>query len=237
MEIQTRTDKGRVRPVNEDAVSAFSLEGYEVILLADGLGGHRAGEIASGMVIDAMQAHLTRYGLTDVQDALRTAAQYANEQIYEKQKEAQELAGMGSTLVAAVIGPQEIHIAHAGDSRAYIANASGLVQLTRDHSVSNDLGGSGRDMNESLKHMLTRAMGTEPQIQVDYLKFEPEADTILLLCSDGLSNEVETEQILQILHANLSLSERADALLHAANENGGKDNITLALWERKGAAV
>lgn len=235
MEIQLRTDKGRVRPVNEDAVLAFTKNEYEILLLADGLGGHRAGEVASRMVVEAMRERLSARDLDPMEEALREAAQYANAAVFSCQKNEPDYAGMGSTLVCAVIGPEEVHIAHAGDSRAYLASENGLTQLTKDHCVSNDLAGRSEEVSENLKHMLTRAMGTEQEIRIDYLKIEPGDGTLLLLCSDGLSNELSKDEILGILQSPRTLSERADLLIEQANANGGKDNITLALCERKGA--
>lgn len=236
MEIQTRTDKGRIRPVNEDAVLHFSTPEYEIVLLADGLGGHRAGEVASQMVVETMRDYLLDHGLAHVETAMRNAAEHANAAVYRSQKEDRERAGMGSTLVAAVLGEDVFHIAHAGDSRAYLWDANRLHLLTRDHSVSNDLRNDTREMSENLRHMLTRAMGTEPSIRIDYQIVEAAAGPLLLLCSDGLSNEMNIDEMEAILRKDIPLSEKADELLQSANENGGKDNITLALCAQKGAA-
>lgn len=237
MEIQTRTDRGQVRPVNEDAILTFSLEGYEVVLLADGLGGHKAGEVASRMVVESMQEYILQHGLQNVERTLLDAGMHANKKVYQRQKEEPEQAGMGSTVVASAMDDQSAHIAHAGDSRAYLFTGNEFIQLTRDHSVSNDFQASSGEMNENLKHMLTRAMGTEPHIAIDYQTVHFTQDSILLLCSDGLSNEVSAEEMEEILRSDVSLKEKADLLLLRANERGGKDNITLALCEQKGVAA
>ncbi len=233
MEIQTRTDKGRVRLVNEDAVLHFTAEPYEIILLADGLGGHRAGEVASRMVVENMRDYLLQHDLNNMPQVLKDAVTYANEQVHRCQQEDANYAGMGSTLVAAIANENAVHIAHVGDSRAYLCNEDGLVQLTIDHSVSNDIRNSGQ-VNENLRHMLTRAMGTEPTIHADFQKIERQPGSILLLCSDGLANEMTTKEINEVLCGEGTLAEKADTLIATANENGGRDNITLALCMRKG---
>lgn len=236
MEIQTRTDTGRTRGKNEDAIGVWQDNGWAVVVLADGLGGHRSGEVASQMVVDLILTFIReRHHEYDRWDTMmREAADYANAQIYRKAGSELAFAGMGATVVFACLIPNELHLAHAGDSRAYLCGEDGLVQITIDHCVSNEFLQQGREVSESMRHMVTRAMGTEPTVQIDYQCVKPALGTLLLLCSDGLSNELSTREIEEILRSEDSLSAKADRLIERANEKGGKDNITIALVDWRG---
>ncbi len=238
MEIQTRTDKGRTRPKNEDAVGVWQKDGVAVIVLADGLGGHRAGEVASQMVVDSVFSYLEEKepDRIDCVETLRSAAEHANELVYRKASEDPVYKGMGATVVFACVTKETIHIGHAGDSRAYLCGSDGLVQLTIDHCVSNEFQQEGREVSEKIRHMVTRAMGTEPKIQIDMQEIKPAEGTLVLLCSDGLSNELQPHEIEAIVSAEWSLSEKADRLIQTANDNGGKDNISIALIDWRGGS-
>lgn len=239
MEIQTRTDTGRARNRNEDSVGVWREQDGAVIVLADGLGGHNAGEVASNMVVESVLTYIADHIYDSIprDELMRNAASYANDLVYQAAGSDSTRTGMGSTVVVAILEPDTIHLAHAGDSRAYFIGPDGVVQLTIDHCVSNEYAQQGKVVSESIRHMLTRAMGTEQTIAVDYQKVRLSSDTYLLLCSDGLYNEVSPQEIEEIVLSSVSLSEKADLLIERANENGGKDNITVALIERKGASV
>lgn len=235
MNYAIETDKGIVREVNEDAAGAVQSNGRTLLVLSDGLGGHRAGEVASQMVVTEVIGWFTENGsgLT-AEEAIRKSADYANQKVYEMSRTDAALQGMGATVVMALWDGEHVSIGHAGDSRAYIFGTDGLVPLTLDHCVQNEFSREGRQLNQSLRHMVTRAMGTEPTIELDIQTVHPDERDLLLLCSDGLTNELTTEQIETILQTSAPLSAKAKQLVEEANRHGGKDNITVVLASLEG---
>lgn len=235
MNYAIETDKGIVREVNEDAAGAVQSDGRTLLVLSDGLGGHRAGEVASQMVVSEVIGWFTEHGSAcSAEEAIRESADYANQKIYELSKSNTTLQGMGATVVMAIREEDRLSIGHAGDSRAYIYGSDGLVPLTLDHCVQNEFSREGRQLNQSLRHMVTRAMGTESTIELDIQTMRPNERDLLLLCSDGLTNELTTEEIEIILQTPASLSEKAKQLVEEANLHGGKDNITVVLASLEG---
>lgn len=238
MIIELRTDKGLVRSLNEDSIVVEEVLGGKLIVLADGLGGHNAGEIAASMVTEGMARYIkeSAYEKGQEENLLKEALDLVNERVYLQSKSVEGQTGMGATVVSAWVFDDRIHIIHAGDSRAYWFDGQRLEQLTVDHSVSNDFKDADQ-MNEKIRHMVTRAVGTEDTIRGDYQSMPFTDEGTLLLCSDGLSNEVTNEQIEAVLQQYKLPVQIADTLMDQAKAHGGRDNITFALLKRKEVAL
>jgi len=225
-----RTDTGRQRRDNEDASYAHP----PVFVVADGMGGAQAGEVASRIAIETFEQGLPQEG--PAEDRLAVVVQKANRQIYELSHAAEEHAGMGTTLTAAYLDDGHVAIAHVGDSRAYMFRDRELVRLTRDHSLVDELVQRGKlTEEEALEHpqrsIITRALGIELLVQVDTWSYPVAPGDVLLLCSDGLTSMLADAQIAQILDEEHSLRAAADRLIEEANEAGGRDNITVILFK------
>lgn len=243
MNMVQRSDVGRVRTVNEDRSSLQTLQnGYTLAIVADGMGGHQAGDTASHLAVETVTQQLQQLasGLTlaACAEALRAAILRANNVIYELASQDMKYHNMGTTIVAVLLDGLKGIIGHIGDSRAYIIKDGQIRKLTDDHSLVNELLKSGQiSYEESLHHprrnVLTRALGTDPEVAVDINTFELEPGSVLLLCSDGLSNPVSEDQMVTVAESsNEPLSGKADRLLELALEAGGDDNITVVLLEQ-----
>jgi len=231
----SQTNQGRVRTSNEDSYVENGETG--LFLVADGMGGHAAGEIASQLtassVDDWIKTHAEDHGR--LADVLRLGALQANARVFDAQRENHALAGMGSTLTALLFRGRQYCIAHAGDSRAYRLGSGILDQLTRDHSLVWPLYENGMMQKSELirhpqKNLITRSIGSHPQVDIDVLEGEALAGDIYLLCSDGLTDTVPEERICKALSdPQKTPREIADFLVAAANEEGGPDNITAVV--------
>lgn len=248
-----RTDIGKVRLINEDrAVVQTGLNGFTLAILADGMGGHQAGEVASKMAVELIQSHLLAIhkGLTDEKrpEAVRQAIVHANETVFEFASNQQRYYGMGTTVVVSLASAKQMTIGHIGDSRAYLWQANvkdkgkgaPFSQVTEDHSLVNELIRSGQitpaeARTHPRRNVMTRALGTEKQVDVDVTLLSWQPGDILLICSDGLSDLVEDTVIEQVLSSGRDLDWKADELIRLANEEGGYDNITAVLLENKDA--
>lgn len=237
------TDVGRVRSVNEDCTWVDQLEsGYTLAIVADGMGGHQAGDIASRMAVDIITEDLGSLpaGLSAEAcgEELKKAILHANEAVFRKASKHVEYHSMGTTVVAGIFAGRDGVIAHIGDSRAYHFRHGQLVQLTDDHSLVNELLKNNQISAEEAtmhphRNVVTRALGTDEQVEVDLNRVSLEPGDILLLCSDGLSNYVTPEQMALTLGSeDLGLQGRADRLLQLALNAGGDDNISVALLEQ-----
>jgi PPM family protein phosphatase len=235
------TDKGKVRQHNEDSVGVLTnRHGDYLAVVADGMGGHRAGDVASGMTIDILKE---QWNTADKMETAEQAEQWlkrhitdVNEKVFSYSREHQECEGMGTTVVGAVCTDLFITVANIGDSRGYIFNESGLHQLTEDHSLVNELVRSGQISKEDAEHhprknVLLKALGTESNVSMDIKTIVFEEQDILFLCSDGLSNKVSEGELLEVVSSELSLEEKGQKLIDLANEYGGEDNITLVIVE------
>jgi PPM family protein phosphatase len=222
------TDTGRQRRANEDSLLARS----PLFVVADGMGGAQAGEVASRIAVESF-----RHGLDDASDpelALSALALQANSRIHELSHSNAEQAGMGTTLTAVYVGEREVAIAHVGDSRAYCLRDGELLRLTDDHSLVDELVRQGRlTPEEAVEHpqrsVITRALGPEGTVEVDTRSFPARAGDVYLLCSDGLTTMVGEAELAAVLLAHPRLSDAGEALIAAANAAGGRDNITVLL--------
>lgn len=224
------TDTGRVRPHNEDAF----LVSPTVLAVADGMGGHAAGEVASRIAVDTLARVMRKPGKKTADEALTAAIREANQVILERAGEYERFSGMGTTVTAASIITRELTIAHVGDSRAYILRDGRLTQLTEDHSLVHELMREGRltpeeAANHPQRSVITRALGTEPELEVDILEDLLHPGDVLLLTTDGLTSVVTDEAIQRTLADDAAPAELCSRLIAQANVRGGPDNITVVV--------
>ena len=222
------TDTGRQRRANEDSLLARA----PLFVVADGMGGAQAGEVASRIAVETFQPGLADASHPELE--LAALARAANARIHELSHTHAEQAGMGTTLTAAYVGEQEVALAHVGDSRAYCLRDGQLLRLTDDHSLVDELMRQGRlTPEEAVEHpqrsVITRALGPEGTVEVDTRSFRARAGDVYLLCSDGLTTMISEELIAATLIAHPRLHDAGEALIAAANQAGGRDNITVVL--------
>ncbi|MBP3421291.1 MAG: Stp1/IreP family PP2C-type Ser/Thr phosphatase [Lachnospiraceae bacterium] len=233
------TDIGRKRQLNQDFVfsSAKPLGNMpNLFIVADGMGGHNAGDYASKCTTETVVGEIRNSFEKNPTIIIQKAVQVANKKIREAAAKDENLLGMGTTLVVATIIGKYLQVANIGDSRLYIIGKRGIRQITRDHSLVEEmirLGGLAREdaRLHPDKNIITRAIGAKDEVEADFFTEELEADDIILMCSDGLSNMLEDKEIEKIVKDNTleELIQKGDALVRAANENGGKDNIAVVL--------
>ncbi len=246
LEISSCTDPGMVRSHNEDAIAADAANG--LVVLADGMGGYNAGEVASGMattvIITEMQqmlANVQPYAIDEKTNKevgarlIREQVLKANSSIYQAAQSQPQYAGMGTTLVVCLFYDNRVLVAHLGDSRLYLLREGKFKQVTRDHSLLQEQIDSGlitpeQAKNAAHKNLVTKALGIDPSVEPEVKEYPVQPGDIFLLCSDGLCDMVEDEDIgmtVQALGANLNLC--AQQLVQMANDNGGRDNVSVIL--------
>lgn len=229
-----KTDAGRVRRRNEDS---FVLD-PPLFAVADGMGGAQAGEVASRLAAAAFREYHDADRL-EPEERVAAIVQEANRRIYERARSDSEVSGMGTTVTAALLTGGRVAIAHVGDSRGYRIREGALEQLTEDHSLVADLMRSGRLTPEEAeahpqRSVITRALGTDPEVDIDTLVVDAEPGDLFLLCSDGLTTMVSDEDILRIVAEADTLDASARELVRTANSGGGEDNITVVLFAVQG---
>ncbi len=230
------TDIGKKRKLNQDFVyTSDEAVGNlpNVYIVADGMGGHNAGDYASKCTVQTMVREIKGCFEKSPIRILSKAICVANDRIRRKAREDENLYGMGTTVVAATCLGKYLQVANVGDSRLYIINDE-IRQITRDHSLVEEMVRMGGIDREAAKHhpdknIITRAIGARDTIEIDFFNEELKNGDIVLLCSDGLTNMLEDEEIGRILKGAGSLEERAEKLIEAANNNGGKDNIAVII--------
>jgi serine/threonine protein phosphatase PrpC len=230
------SDTGRQRNANEDAYFARP----PVFVVADGMGGAQAGEVASKIATDAFEPGGDRAEAPEAY--LRGVTQSANTKIHELSREDSSRSGMGTTLTAALVEDDEISLAHVGDSRAYLFRDGELRRLTSDHSLVEELRRQGRLTEEQAyehpqRSIITRALGPEPEVDVDTMTYPARPGDVFLLCSDGLTTMLTEEQIADELRSTPELRRAVRNLIRAANEAGGRDNITVVAFRLEEAEV
>ncbi len=224
-----KTDTGRQRRDNED--NAFVRA--PLFVVADGMGGAQAGEVASKLAVEEFHEALPDEG--SAEERLTDRIRAANRRIYDLSRTEHEHAGMGTTLTAVYLDDDHLAVAHVGDSRAYIFRDGELTRVTQDHSLVEELVRQGKLTEEQAaehpqRSIITRALGIEGDVDVDTWSYSMRADDVVLLCSDGLTSMIGEDKILQILAGERSLGRAADKLIGAANDAGGRDNITVVLF-------
>ncbi len=239
MKFYSKTDIGRRRTVNQDAFYVGEFDnGAVVAVVCDGMGGAKGGNIASEKAAAIISEYIVksyspRMGSTAIETLLRAAVETANSEIYELASSNQDYEGMGTTVVVAFIIDNLAHIVHVGDSRAYLVGTNGIEQLTVDHSVVQAMVSNGEISQQEAKvhpkkNIITRAVGAETSILCDYnIVLKPE-NAALLICTDGLSNHLDEQNIFSAVR-NTPQESCVDRLIEMANEAGGSDNITAVL--------
>ncbi|WP_096202228.1 Stp1/IreP family PP2C-type Ser/Thr phosphatase [Bacillus sp. FJAT-45350] len=239
MQFAFKTDVGQIRPHNEDNGGIFEHENGSILaVVADGMGGHQAGDVASQMTSELLEGRWK--STTSIQTPVEAEKwlyeriNEVNQTLYSHAKGNAECEGMGTTLVAAVCTEQFISIGHIGDSRGYLLNDNGYAQKTEDHSLVNELVRTGQISDEEAenhprKNVLLRALGTETDIKVDVTTINWEEGNYLLLCSDGLSNKISDDEMSELIAKEETIDEKVNQLIKLANKRGGEDNITVAL--------
>jgi PPM family protein phosphatase len=243
-EICTQTDPGLTRDNNEDAIAVDAPTG--LCILADGMGGYNAGEVASGMAAAFIKAEMARWlmqtGLSsnarEVRRALEICVDNANHSIFNAANSNPQYRGMGTTLVLGVFQGNRVMLGHIGDSRCYRLRAGQFQQLTKDHSLLQEQLDAGlisaEDAQTSLnRNLVTRALGVEEIVQIELNEHRAEDADLYLFCSDGLSDMVADDDIAAILREDCTLEQKASRLVLQANENGGRDNISVVLAQAK----
>jgi PPM family protein phosphatase len=228
VEEAARTDTGRQRHANEDSYYVRS----PIYVVADGMGGARAGEVASRIAADAFDEEM---GDGNPEEQLAERAREANRRIFELAREDASHTGMGTTLTGALLASDEVSIVHVGDSRAYLFRDGELRKLTRDHSLVEELRRRGQLTPEEAedhpqRSVITRALGPEPEVEPDVHTHQARTGDVFLLCSDGLTSMVREERVREIAAGAGSLGEMVDALVDEANRAGGRDNITVVAF-------
>lgn len=236
MKVYAMTDIGRVRQLNEDSCYQ-PRKGERFCAVADGMGGHNAGEVASALAVETYANHMR--GVERITaEALRAAVARANDAVYRASQESPEVSGMGTTFSALAMEGKCAFIAHVGDSRVYLARRGALMQVTIDHTLVEEMVLKGLiTVREARVHpkrnIITRALGTEPRVEIDMLQLDLRPGDVFFLCSDGLTNHVPEREILRAIQSGMGWQEKLRHLVGIALENGGQDNITamFAIYE------
>ncbi|MGO5674992.1 protein-serine/threonine phosphatase PrpC [Bacillus subtilis] len=237
-----KTDAGKIRQHNEDDAGIFKgKDEFVLAVVADGMGGHLAGDVASKMAVKAMgekwnEAETIPTAPSDCEKWLIEQILSVNSKIYDHAQAHEECQGMGTTIVCALFTGKTVSVAHIGDSRCYLLQDGDFVQVTEDHSLVNELVRTGEISREDAEHhprknVLTKALGTDQSVSIDTRSFDIEPGDKLLLCSDGLTNKVEGTELKDILQSDSAPQEKVNLLVDKANQNGGEDNITAVLLE------
>lgn len=231
------SDIGKRRKINQDYVYASEQpigKLPNLFIVADGMGGHNAGDYASKITVETILNEVSGSQELNPQILLGHAIELANELVVTVASRAEDLAGMGTTVVAATCMGRLLQVANVGDSRLYVVHENEIEQITQDHSLVAEmvrLGGIARDdaRNHPDKNIITRAVGGKETVEVDFFTVELQESDTVLMCSDGLTNMLEDEEIYSILKCEKSIQEKAQVLVDKANERGGRDNISVIL--------
>lgn len=239
LEAYSVTDIGRKRQLNQDYVfsSAKPMGNMpNLFIVADGMGGHNAGDYASKCTVETVVGEIRNSFEKNPTIIVKKAIETANSKIRELAAADENLLGMGTTLVVATVIGKYLQVANVGDSRLYLLGKHGIRQITRDHSLVEEmirLGGLSREdaRKHPDKNIITRAIGAKDEVEPEFFTEELEPEDIILMCSDGLSNMLEDKEIEKIVQNEelAEMKEKAEALINAANNNGGKDNIAVVL--------
>lgn len=233
------TNIGKKRKLNQDFVyTSEKPVGHlpNLFIVADGMGGHKAGDYASKLAVETMVEEIAASAEKEPENILKAAIEMANAMVRGSAAKAPELEGMGTTVVAASCEGRTLSVANVGDSRLYVVGGHEIRQITRDHSWVEDMvrsGGMGREeaRNHPDKNIITRAIGAEKSVKTDFFSVKLEEGDMILMCTDGLTNMLSDEEIRMVLDGARDIVEKAEELVRRANENGGRDNISVILIE------
>lgn len=238
MFIGVSTDKGKVRKNNQDSYFVSEDTELPLFIVADGMGGHKAGEVASNMAVEIVKDFFIekkeelKKNKVDISKFIRSAVEKANTIIYKKSIENDEFHGMGTTITMAYIFENKLYIGHVGDSRAYLLRNNKFIQITEDHSLVAEMVKKGSISEEEAechpqRNIITRAIGTDDEVITDIIVEDIYKDDILLLCTDGLTNMMNDDEIKEILINKIDLQKNCNSLVKKANRLGGIDNVTV----------
>ncbi len=233
------TDVGKVRKVNQDCVFSSTVPVGclpNLFIVADGMGGHKAGDIASRLTVDSVVDKLSKVNSKDYISVITDTIIKVNKEVIDKAAESQDYEGMGTTLVVATVFENILKVANVGDSRLYVIGED-IIQITRDHSLVEEMVTNGQLARadarvDKRKNIITRAIGGESKVEAEMFSVELKPKDKILMCSDGLSNMVDDTEILEIINREPDIEKAARMLIDAANENGGKDNISVVIVEQ-----
>lgn len=239
MKTFSMTHVGMRRETNQDYMYTSEIPVGNLpnlFLVADGMGGHAAGDYASRFTVEKVVDYARQSAKREPVAILRAAVKEANELLLAQASTDPQKEGMGTTLVAAIVDNDRLYVANVGDSRLYVLNQEKIVQITRDHSLVEEMVRLGEMDKEEAKdhpdkHIITRAIGVFADVHVDFFETAIKPGDIILMCSDGLTNMVDDESIRQIVRGQRDIAERTEKLIETANRNGGRDNITVVIVE------
>lgn len=229
------TDVGNKRSFNEDSVGYYEEGDFGIYIVADGMGGHNAGEVASNLAKDVLLSYVLNHRDEESpQEILNEALQNANRRIYKEGLLNEKCNGMGTTITAALLRGNELTVVNVGDSRVYVLKEDKLIKVTKDHSLVQELLDNGtitieEAKNHPNKNVITRAVGTNPVVKADYYELDIREISKVLLCSDGLTNEVTEEEILNLIKSDDE--DQCLQLINMSKENGGRDNISVIIFK------
>ena len=236
MKVYSMTDIGRIRPINEDS-NYTPAPGERFCAVADGMGGHNAGEVASAMAVKVFSGYMRDVEVI-TPEALRAAVARANDAVYQASLESEKVSGMGTTFSALAMNGDNAYIAHVGDSRVYLIRRGAIMQITMDHTLVEEMVLKGLiTVREARVHpkrnIITRALGTESRVEIDLYQLALRAGDVFFLCSDGLTNHVSEREILDVTLGGETWPDKLRRLVGSALEDGGQDNITamFAVYE------
>lgn len=234
MKVYALSNVGKVRPLNEDSFYAPAGDEH-FCCVADGMGGHNAGEVASAMAVETFSQQMKNLRLSP-HERLRRAVSEANYAIYERGRGNSSMRGMGTTITALLVENGEAHIVHVGDSRCYLLRNRSLLQLTTDHTLVGELMAQGaitakEAANHPQRNVITRALGAEGEIESDLLRVRLLPGDVFLLCSDGLYNCVSEHELTEILNSRMRRENKVSALIDRALDAGAPDNVTAMMVE------
>lgn len=237
--VGVKSDLGNIRKLNEDYLEFYEEDKVKIYVVADGMGGHNAGEIASKIATES----IIKYIKENIEDnifkkTLKEAIEYANEEVYSLAYKRENYIGMGTTVVACLITNNEIQIGNVGDSSCFIVKNNIVYKLTKDHSLVQELLDTGsiskeQAINHPQKNVITRAIGTGKEVEIDIYNLNTEDYDYILLCTDGLTNDIDLEKELPELINTNNIQSVCDELVSRAKMNGGRDNITVMLLGRE----
>ena len=240
MQFVSLTDKGILRANNEDSCVSLAIEGYTVLILADGMGGANSGEVASTKAVEMLREYLSPevlkgLSLSEIPSVLKKFIEKANKRLFKLSNSSSEYYGMGTTLEVCLVREDTAYIAHIGDSRVYKITPDGeITRLTKDHSLVEYMIDNGEitpeeAINHPQKNVITQALGTNLSVKPDIICSALSDGDIILMCSDGLTNMVSEKDISDVVTSDMPLCERGKKLIDMANKAGGNDNITVIL--------
>lgn len=231
------TDVGNTRSINEDYADFFECEAFGLYVVADGMGGHNAGEIASHQAVEYLIEFIkNNYKESIAKDLLYRGFQYTNSKLYNYSLSEEDCFGMGTTLTACLVYQNKVYIGHIGDSACYGIRNDQIVKLTKDHSLVQELVDSGAITEEEAQHhprknVITKAIGTTSYIEPEIIELDLKEYEVFVLCTDGLTNDIDKSLILSTLRQNKDFNKTCNDLLEMAKCRGGRDNITVLIFE------